>query len=84
MVLVATLALRCDLEYFKFFFFSSEEGRIKSFSGFLLLDVKDNSVLLVEDLTEVCVYVVFDYHIQVAVRAPPELGSAKLCHSALS
>lgn len=67
-----------------FFFFSSEEGRIKSFSGFLLLDVKDNSVLLVEDLTEVCVYVVFDYHIQVAVRAPPELGSAELCHSALS
>lgn len=84
MVLVATLALRCDLEYFNIFFFSSEEGRIKSFSGFLLLDVKDNSVLLVEDLTEVCVYVVFDYHIQVAVRAPPELGSAKLCHSALS
>lgn len=46
--------------------------------------MKDNSVLLVEDLTEVCVYVVFDYHIQVAVRAPPELGSAELCHSALS
>lgn len=45
---------------FYFIFFSSEEGRIKSFSGFLLLDVKDNSVLLVEDLTEVCVYVVFD------------------------
>lgn len=69
---------------FLIFFFSSEEGRIKSFSGFLLLDVKDNSVLLVEDLTELCVYVVFDYHIQVAVRAPPALGSAKPCHSALS
>lgn len=86
MGLFATLALRCDLEFLFFFnfFFSSEEGRIKSFSGFLLLDVKDNSVLLVEDLTEVCVYVVFDYHIQVAVRAPPALGSAKPCHSALS
>lgn len=42
----------------------SKEGRIKSFSGFLLLDVKDNSVLLVEDVTEVCVYVVFDYHVR--------------------
>lgn len=57
---------------------------MKSFSGFLVLDVKDNSVLLVEGWTEVCVSLVFDDHIQVAGRAPPELGSAKLCHSALS
>lgn len=70
MVLVATLAFRCGgfwlvpfSPLFCFVLFS-KEGRIKSFSGFLLLDVKDNSVLLVEDLTEVCVSVVFDSHVR--------------------
>lgn len=62
-------------------FFCSEEGKIKPFSGFLLLAVKDNAVLLVGGWTAVCVCVVLVPY-QVAVGAP-RVGPAAPPRSAL-